>query len=248
MSLIIKTLDNKQYDLTQYGLTYLSFMIDSLSPRVESENAEGADGHIDVEINYEGRTMTATYLIEATNIVDFTRLRDEVYKLFNGKSYFYLIDDRHSQKRWKVRTASKYAPEKVTPSMGTIDLDFVSPSPYAESINKVELRHTSNFTLHNIGDVDIDMVTQQETEIEFRGMSQGLTIRNNTTGQEWRYNGSTDEDDVICLKGIRSTKNGVSIFGQTNRKVLKFVPGWNDIEILNAEDYEITIRTRFYYI
>lgn len=112
----------------------------------------------------------------------------------------------------------------------------------------MEYKYNKNFSFHNIGDEVIDLRAQSETEIEFNGVSNGLTIRNKTTGDTWSYSGSTTANDIVLLKGIRSTKNGESIFKDTNKKILTFAPGWNDIEVSGATDFALTLRTRFYYI
>lgn len=238
----IVTKENTIYDMAEdFGSLVRSFKVISLKPEITTEKIEGRNGTVKIEKTFSERRIEIECDVE--NLNQYEELKNTLYLLDD----FFIIRDGEPEKRWLVEVSNEWIPDSIG-DYKSFTLSFISFYSFAESINKVELKHTSNFTLHNIGDVDIDMVTQQDTELEFRGVSQGLTIRNNTTGQEWRYNGSTNEDDVICLKGIRSTKNGISIFGQTNRQVFKFVPGWNDIEILNAEDYEITIRTRFYYI
>lgn len=235
------------FSFSEFGVKTLDLVVSSLSPRNLREEVEGSHGFVDLETTYDGRTLLGSFILEAPSTEEYSPARNKVFKLLNSLEPFYLEDSREPDRKWLVKVNNPFSFDQVL-KYGFFEVEFLSPSPYAESINQVAHIHTDNFTFNNIGDVEIDMVTQQETEIEFRGLSQGLTIRNNTTAQQWRYNGSTNEDDVICLKGIRSTKNGISIFGQTNRQVFKFVPGWNNIEILNAEDYELTIKTRFYYI
>src|SRR5699024_1306520 len=73
-------------------------------------------------------------------------------------------------------------------------------------------------------------------KITYKGNSENLRIRNLTTGDEWAYNGTTNTSDVIVLEGIRSTKNGLSIFRQTNKRLLTLAPGWNEFEIVGAPD------------
>lgn len=244
----LESLDGKQYDLSQYGLTPLKPEIDSLSPRHSSETLEGRNGHIDTEMTYEGRTMRVAFVLTATSIVEYTLLRNEIFKLFDGKTYFHLIEKRTPNRRWKVRSTTRFTPEKLAPSVATFEIELQSSSPYAESINKNEYVYNSKFSFSNIGDIFIDMREQNETEIEFKGASTNLTIRNKTTGDEWKYTGSTTANDVILLKGIRATKNGTSIIKNTNKKIITFAPSWNDFEILGSTNFTLKIRTRFYFI
>ncbi|MDE3838663.1 phage tail family protein [Bacillus methanolicus] len=263
----IDTLEGVRYDLNQYGLKPLKFEIDSLSSRTESEVIDGRDGHIDIETTFEGRSLRASFLLEAKNIIDFSFLRDKVFRLFDGKTYFYILESRQPSKRWKVRTVSKFTLDRINPRTATFEISFLSPSPYAESIgstlypyyldgylqvstheNVQYIFQENVFSVWNDGDVAVDP-REYPLRIEFKGASNNLTIRNLTTNDEWQYNGTTNSNDIITLDGIRSFKNGFSIFGKTNRKLITLNQGWNDFEIVGALDpYEISFDFRFYYI
>jgi phage-related protein len=235
----------REYPLDDYGVKCLLFNVESLSVDFVSEKISGRDGIVILDNETNERTFQAEFIFTSE---EYHKSRNELFRLFNAKKEFYIVDTREPEKRWFVRVSGVFSPEKANFRTGSFPITFISSSPYAESINKAEYKHTSNFSFNNIGDVAIEMVEQTETEIEFVGTSDNLTIRNTTTGDEWQYNGTTTGSDAVLLKGVRSTKNGVSIFGNTNKKLLTFAPGWNDIEIEGATDYSITIRTRFYYI
>jgi len=86
-------------------------------------------------------------------------------------------------------------------------------------------------------------------KITFTGASSNLTITNQTTGDMWQYTGTTQAGDTITLDGVRSLKNGASIFGQTNRKLITLKSGWNDFAITGATGaFEISFDFRFYYL
>ncbi|MFP7447116.1 phage tail family protein, partial [Bacillus infantis] len=133
MSLYIESLDGFRYDLPEMGIQPLRLEIDSLTPRVESEIVDGSDGHLDTDITYEGRTMQAFFLLRSAGISEFSRLRDTVYRLFNGKTYFYIYDSRLPFKRWKVRSESRFIPDKASPGAGPVTIPLISQSPFAES-------------------------------------------------------------------------------------------------------------------
>ncbi|KAB2334255.1 phage tail domain-containing protein [Bacillus mesophilum] len=246
--IIFENLNGHTVDLKAAGIYPLRLTVDSLTPRISTEIVEGMDGHIDLETTYEGRTMSASFFVESKYGVDYYQLRNLVYNLFNGKSYFYIIDENDPSKRWKVKTSERYTVEKLSWIAGNFTVNLVSPSPYAESVSMPHYQFKDKFSFYNNGDVVIDMRTQQDTEIEFRGVSEGLTISNQTTGDTWSYDGSTTADDVILLKGIRSTKNGTSIFGNTNKKLLTFAPQWNSVHITGSTDFTLVFKTRFYFI
>ncbi|WP_028392721.1 phage tail domain-containing protein [Bacillus cihuensis] len=270
--MILLELNGNKIDLKAFGITPLKLIIDSLSPRNESETVEGMDGHIDLETTYDGRTMSASFFIRSAEDYNYSQLQSLVYRLFNGKTYFYVIDDKELHKRWKVRSAEKYTVEKLSWNAGTFTINLVSPSPYAESLGttlrpgisdyyfgvgkgKIDegdptIRYVfteKSFAVFNDSDVIVDP-RNKEHIIEFEGASTNLSIKNLTTGDEWIYTGSTTPSDVIRLDGIRSFKNSSSIFGQTNHKLITLEEGWNYFEITGATDFTISFDFRFYYI
>jgi hypothetical protein len=86
-------------------------------------------------------------------------------------------------------------------------------------------------------------------KITFTGASTNLTITNTTTGDIWQYTGTTQAGDTITLDGVRSLKNGVSVFGNTNRKLITIAPGWNNFTITGASgSFTISFDFRFYYV
>ncbi|MBS4191187.1 phage tail family protein [Bacillus sp. FJAT-49705] len=268
MMFYIETLDGIRFDLKQYGLRGLKLEMDSLSPRHDTTTVDSMDGHIDIETTYEGRTMRASFLMEAKNRVDYHFSRSKIFRLFNAKTKFYIIDKFEPKKRWKVRTATRFTPERINHNVGLFTLDLISSSPYAESMGTTlnpsytdgylqvssnePVQYTFNqstFKVWNEGDVKIDPC-RFPLKITFDGASNNLYIRNITTGDVWLYNGSTVEGDVITLDGIRSLKNGFSIFKDTNKKLIKLVEkGWNEFEIFGATSpFTISFDFRFYYI
>jgi hypothetical protein len=243
----VESKDGTQYNLEELGLLVRQFKVHSPKPRHTREIIEDRDGFVDLGTTYEGRRISATISLFAADVKDYALLCNELFRIFDSRESFYIIADAEPGKRWLVKVEGEFSPDQ-TGAYGDFSIIFESPLAYAESINKIEYKHTENFSFNNIGDVMIDMRDQTETEIEFSGVSTDLIIRNKTTGEEWSYTGSTIETDVILLKGVRSTKNGVSVFGDTNKKILTFAPGWNDIEIVGSTSYTITLRTRFYYL
>lgn len=270
MSLFIETLEGVRYDLAQYGLKPIKFEIDSPSPRTEREVIDGRDGHVDLETTFEGRSIRASFLIQANDFADYHLVRHEIFKLFNAKNLFYIIDSRLSKQRWKVRTSARFSIERINFVNGLFNLEFLSPSPYAESTGSTldplsfesetwgvgegleaedisYIHNTTSFSIFNAGDITLDP-RELPLKITFSGVSDNLTISNTTTGDLWAYTGQTQADDAILLDGIKVTKNGLSDFKNTNKKVITLVPGWNDFTISGATDFTIQFEFRFYYI
>lgn len=114
---------------------------------------------------------------------------------------------------------------------------------------KYVFQNETSFKVYNAGDVPLKTnLRDMFFEIEFRGASTNLSIRNVTNGTQWQYNGSSGTNDVIRLETpTRFTKNGSSIFKDTNRKTFVLSPGWNTIQISGASQFLISFKFKFYY-
>lgn len=182
-------------------------------------------------------------------------------------------EDYHeeSEKRYLVRSAGAYNVEQ-TFRIGEGELTFVTVGlPYAESVGTTldpltftaekwqvgqgltleepKYAHsTATFRIFNAGDVAVDP-RQMPLKIVYRGASSGLAIRNNTTGDVWAYGGTSGTSDQLTLDGVRSLKNGASVFKDTNKRLITIAPGWNDFTLTGATgSFLISFEHRFYYL
>lgn len=271
VTLYVETLDGTVYDLREYGLVPLKFTLDAPSPRHSFENVDGRDGHFDLGTTLEGRTMRSTFYIKGVDAFDAVLLRDEVFRLFDARTAFYLIEEEEPRKRWKVKTAQAYSPEFHSGRLATMEIEFVSSSPYAESYGTtldpftftaekwqvgqgviaedlVYAHNTTTFRIYNGSDIDIDP-RQIPLLIKYQGASNNLRIKNNTTGDEWAFTGSSLANDKIVLDDVRSLKNNLTIFGQTNRKLISLAKGWNDFTLTGVSgSFLISFDFRFHTI
>lgn len=247
MSLIIEKLDGTSYNLTDLGIRVREFRIES--PEVINTIKELDRGRLIItDSKYGLRRLYADLRFVGRDLDDYFSLMSEVFQLLNGLEEFYLINEKEPLKRWKVRTDGKYTPER-TLFYGDFEITFICAEKYSLSVNKVNEKFTTpNFIFKNEGDVLIDP-REQEIEITFKGSSINLGIKNETTGDEWSYTGTTTANDEIKLIGVRALKNGLSIFRDTNRKLLTLTPGKNQISITGTSGkFELIIRTRFYFL
>lgn len=245
--MIIEKLDGTIIETEQYGIKLLNHSISSPSVRVVTEEIDGRDGYVEVDTTYDGRKIRASFFMRAVDRQDFPLLRNEVFRIFSTKELFY-FHEPNQKRRWLVRS-NGFEIEKYPPRIGTFEIEFSSPSPYAESVKSTSYTFTTTtFRVFNAGDIDIDPRVLPLT-ITFTGASTNLTITNATTGDMWRYTGTTQAGDTITLDGVRSLKNGASIFGQTNRKLITIAPGWNEFILEGTTGaFTISFDFRFYYL
>jgi phage-related protein len=264
--------DGSIIDLHEKNLWVSSFRILSPAPEHITETVEGRHGSVLLETRLKERLITTTIQVEAVDHIDFDLFRDELFKIFNPLEEVYIIRDLQPGKRMKVKVSNEFDIDYITLEDGEFSVDFVIYSVFLESVgttlspftfdaeiwqigqglieaNDLKYVHnTPSFRIYNAGDIDIDPRVMP-LKIEFKGISTNLTITNATTGDTWQYTGTTQAGDTITLDGVRALKNGTSIFGATNRKLITIKPGWNDFTVTGATGaFTISFDFRFYYL
>lgn len=269
--IFIETLEGVVHNLHKAGIVTQEFIVDSPKPVHTTEKPSGKNGHIDMGTTFEGRTMRGVFFMESSDAYDYVLLRDEIFKLFDGSRHFYLIDSYQLKKRWLVKTADMFTPNRIDAKYGTVEIPFISPLPYAESYgttlepftfdaekwqvgqNVILLdgglkyaHNTTTFAIWNGSDIDIDP-RELPLLIKYQGASSNLKIKNTTTGEEWAYNGTSGPNDTIRLDGVRALKNNLSIYRDTNRKLITLRKGWNDFTLSGTSgSFLISFDFRFY--
>lgn len=253
MSTIIERLNNTTYALEELNIITLDFIVSSPEYRHNLEEIEGMDGVVDLGTTEGPRRITLELYFEADEVMEYAEKRDEVFEIFASKEPFYVIDGRSPGKKWLVKVDRPFAPSQVR-KYGLFQVELIAIKGRAESIGTSTMAstfehlqdmpvtytdytmHATKFKIYNAG-VTIDPRNiNHYLKITYKGNSENLRIRNITTGDEWAYNGVSNPEDVIVLEGIRSTKNGLSIFRQTNKRLITLAHGWNEFEIYGAPD------------
>ncbi|MGM0807524.1 MAG: phage tail family protein [Bacillota bacterium] len=267
MILTFQRLDGTTHTTRENGIIVEDFTIDSPVPRTPTDILDGRSGFIDFGTVYEGRTLSAKFALIANDALDYTFLRNLWFRILDSREPFYLISSEEPGKRWLVKSGG-FTPEKVLSNAGRFEVSFTSPSPYAESVGSTMFPvpemiqantnygdppiqysfNSSQFNVWNDGDEIVDP-RQHYLEIKFKGPSGNLSIKNVTTNDEWKYTGSTTVGDTLLLKGVRSTKNNISILGSTNKKLITIAPGFNQFLITGTTGpFEINFDFRFLYM
>ncbi|MED4447450.1 phage tail family protein [Bacillus thuringiensis] len=274
MYLIIQRLNGETYKTHEQQLKLLDLAISSPHFEPTYDETIAMDGEIDLGVKGKRRVISATFDFTAVDSYDYPLFRNKIFKIFNSREQFYLIDSREPGKRWLVRT-SPYTPAHRNFKMGRFDMEFVSARTYCESIGTTLTSLTSQagvwqigqglsfinsthqyifdnidqFEVFNPSDVTVDPQSRMDIKIQYTGPSTNLKIENLTTGDSWSYTGTTTAGNIISLEGIRSFKSGISIFRDTNHKIIKLAPGINKFKITGATGTrKITFDFRFYYL
>lgn len=256
-----------EVDITQYGLTGLRLIIPSPSYDIPRERIPGRSGTVSLGKDLLPRELTAEFMVSAVDYTDSLLLRDELYELFSNP--FYVGEEKQPGKRWVVECSEPWTPDRINHNTTALSLGLYAESGMAESVGTtldpfsfdmetwqigqgltaedMKYVHTSNlFNIYNAGNETVDPANM-ELLIEYTGASTNLSIKNETTGDEWIYTGTSNSGDTIRLDGIQMTKNNLSIFRNTNKKLITLVPGWNGFRLTGTSGtFEIKFKFRFY--
>lgn len=267
--MIIELLNGTRFDIKDYSLKRLFHRVPSAEISHDTTTVEGR-GDIITQSTILNRTISVELLYIAKDIYDYYLLRDELNALFTRDEAFYIIFKREPYKRWKVKLAQQFETEPNS-RMRSFIVDFRTVDKYAESIADTstikewdvdkwgwngtidwddDLKYTFNtnsFTVKNLGSVLIDP-RESELEIIVKGtFGNYVKITNQTTGDMYQYNGALSSTDTLKLKGIQTLKNGLSVFKNTNKKLLTLAVGNNQITVEGGTVSSIAFNFRFLY-
>lgn len=268
----IQKLNGDTIDLETFGVRTKDFIVNSPTPNHETDNVIGLTGVVDLGTSMGPREITCLYKLQSKDFIDFGMIRDEIFSTFRGREPFYLIEKRNPSKRWLVKTASTYTIPQ-THVFGDFEISFTAFSGMSESVGKTldpqtfdaELWQigqgllledtayefdTKTFEVYNAGTETVDPRNpNMEIEIAINAaVSSYIEIINKTTDETYRFTGKLTKHDTLRLTGIRSTKNLLSVFRDTNGKLITLAPGFNEFEIKGTSSIEkIAYDFRFYY-
>lgn len=242
-----------EIDLESLGLSHSQLAIPSPSYSREVEKMEGQDGEVTISKTLNPRQIVALFKLKRDSYEELLMARDVLNGILGDGNSFYVAEAHLPGKRWRVQTDG-WERIRVNPWTSRLEMPLIAERGVSESLQRTRRKFQTNlFRFENEGTATINMRWQNDTELVFRGTYTNLLIHNKTTGDVWQYNHQAVAPEEIILKGVRSLKvvNGLtsSIFGKTNKKLIGFVPGWNEMEILGADPgFEFEVLTRFYFL
>lgn len=272
--MIIELLDGTQIDIAEYSLAVEDYEIPSVEIEHTAVSVDGLDNQIVTQTRYAGRIIPVIFCYLARDYQDYTLLRNELNVLFVRKVPFYIIFKDEPNKRWLVRLANQFAPEKELETIGSVTVNFRCEKINAESVGtSLDLQNkgtwdaalwgfssgidydtrynytfnSNSFVVKNIGNESVDP-RESMLDIILKGtFSNQVKITNHTTGDVFIYNGSLTSTDELKLTGIRTIKNGVSALRNTNKKLLTLTPGDNQITVEGGTVSSIVFNFKFLY-
>lgn len=231
------------------------------------------DGQTVQAINYDKYVINANFLFNFSDWYDFKLIKHEIYRLFQQRQIMRIRTDAEPMLvQFVTPTTFEIKPISDGANEAKFTIPFDNPSGYKYSMLRSDelvknnennwqfgmnlpaknLQYTftkARFKLFNASDIKIDPYYQRHDlilKINFNGSN--LKITNNTTQTNWSYNKPAKKTDQIFLNGIITTLNGKPASVNTDYGNLILAPGWNEISVSGAIDFEITFSFPFIYI
>lgn len=245
-------MNDNEINLKKYGLTGLALIPASPSYETEIESVLGMEGSVSLGKRLNPLNLEARFIVQSPNYIESLVKRDEIYNLLNGTETFYVGETKQPYKRWLVESTEEWSPDRINQRTLEFTINLVALSGRAQSIgtsiqtetfahldvpvNQNDYRNirATRFRIYNPGKPIDPRSINDHLKISMHGESNNLQIKNLTTGDVWQYNGSTNANQTIVLEGIRSTKSGLSIFRDTNKKLISIAHGWNEFEVTGS--------------
>lgn len=273
---LVTRLDGTQFDLKPLGIWAKDFIVSAPNYRHVTAQVAGANGLVVQETTFGERTITMPVRIRPVDFPDYVLMRDILFSILRSDEEFFISDDREPGKQWLVKCSSFSDPQQLGP-YGDTSIAFTCYRGFAESVGDTlndpitmdsdkwqmvggglpldqDLNYqptTNQFSIYNGGDIAIDPTDSSQPDfiITYKGASNGLTITNETTGDQFVYNGSTSSSDTLTLKNVQVLKNGESDYSNSNGQAITLAPGCNNFNVSGTSgSFEIDFQHKFLYL
>lgn len=275
--MIIELLNGTQIDIGRYNLKRLEHPIPSAEIEHTIVQIPGR-GEIITSTEIKNRTIPVRLLYIASDINDYDLLRDEINALLLRSERFYIIFKREPYKKWLVKLDSQFLlPPNRT--MNEFTVAFRTINRFAESVgtcldlvnrdfdsglwgwgNGIDVDReyqyeftTNSFIVANIGTAAINPIEHALKVTVSGDFPNGMTLRNATTGDIYQYNEPLTASDTLVIDRLRTFVNGISRFGDTNKRHITLAPnefgsgGDNQIIIEGGTVSSVVFEFRFMY-
>lgn len=268
-TLIVQRMNGQTFDLNSLGIKIIEFSPPSANYAHNTVQV-GKYGERDVGTTVTQRQIPISMDVFASNDLTIVIKRNQFFQMFDSLEEFYVTDMRLPTVRWKVKAEQQ--PFKFYENWhmgGDISFNLICIDGYAESVDTTlsidnlskwsmgmnlpldtPIKYSfdsSEFDVFNASNIDIS-AEEKPYRLNFNGMAKNLSIFNETTNQEFKYNGSIGSNDDFTLYGAWPFLNGNSVYGNGNHALVDLKKGWNHFKIGGYQgDFEVSFDTRFYY-
>lgn len=132
MTLVITSQNGTSFNFRELGVRVLDFEPESLNTNHTVESISGGS-YVVSDSYYVERYIDVTLQFLAMDIYDYALLRSQLFDLLSGREWFYVVDEREPNKRWKVFPNDQFQTERDG-LKGIVSLRWLCQNKYAESV------------------------------------------------------------------------------------------------------------------
>lgn len=273
--LYVKRGDEDEVDISEL-IPGLKFLGDDENPNplITYQSDTGVDGQLPLATTFDKSVVNANFWLHFTDYYSYKLAKHEIHRLFSRRDKLRLRTDAEPAiVKYVLPAPFEIGISEPGGYDTTFAIPFENPSGYKYSVGRSddpmtfdsdlwqfgmnlpankELSYRStvaSFEIFNASDVAVDPYLQKhDLKIIVAFVGSSLTITNTTNGSSWSYQKAAVKTDSIILNGIATTLNGNPASVNTDYGNIVLEPGYNQISVTGAADFDITFSFPFIYL
>lgn len=233
---------------------------------------ETTDGEIPQFTTYGKYELSVTTLFRGIDKRDVDLFVFKLNNMLSRRKPYYIRHSDLPNIKWQVKPTPKIESSKIGRQDVSITITFECNKGFSESYNSTlkmdlinggsqfgggnvfdnEIKYVHdkrNFDIYNGGADTLDPYLGHYIHIKISADApNGLTIRNNTTGDELIYRDILKPEDELIINGVYVTKGNKNMGRVTNFEYLTLKKGYNSISIYGDEYNEPHSEWDFNYL
>ncbi|NPC94788.1 phage tail family protein [Bacillus sp. WMMC1349] len=222
------------------------------------------------DVTYKERNVKVEILIDSIIAENFYQYRRELYALLVKPFPYYISSDLLPNLRFRVTCDGNFSIQKEKGKNYVVfTVDFNNFTGLAESKStsltkqnfngehwspgmniqmrddlKYTFKNQKRFQVYNTGDAYINPM-QHDYHVTLRAKGKNVTIINHTNGEKLKIERELKKSESVTFVKQYTVINKKPV--KTSGRLPGLDIGMNDFEVQNANDFDITFDTRFYY-
>lgn len=253
------------------NLTFLDFDEEDVQIKTETTEVTGLDGVLMGASSFSPFKLTLRFFYRGQDINDYNLLKQRLRGIIYRREPYYVVHSDMPGKKYAVVPEANTITD-IGDRYGTFEIDFTVYKGYSESLlstSKFTLSkadqwqfengyiaedikykyNASSFNIFNGSSDTINPIKRHYLKITVKvDAPKGITIKNNTTGDEFIYKVALSKSKPLIIDGIHPLIDKKRVGVNTNYQFLTLAPGYNDIEILGQGISNPSVEFDFNFI
>lgn len=253
------------------NLTFLDFDEEDVQIKTETTEVTGLDGVLMGASSFSPFKLTLRFFYRGLDTKDYNLLKQRLRGIIYRREPYYVVHSDMPGKKYAVVPVSNGITD-VGDRYGTFEIEFSVYKGYSESLLSTksfllskpdkwqfenghyaqDIKYKFNSTGCNVfnGSSDIiNPIMRHYLKITVKvDAPKGITIKNNTTGDEFIYKVALSKSKPLILDGVHPIIDKKRVGVNTNYQWLTLAPGYNDIEILGEKISNPSVEFDFNFI